>query len=121
MKVAGFGFRGAATPDALQDALIAAGGAAGLTALATAADKATAPVFAALSRTLNLPVLAVGLPALRATPATPSGHAPARYGRHSLAEAAALAAAGPGARLTGPRAVSACGTATCAIAERSTP
>jgi cobalt-precorrin 5A hydrolase len=34
-----------------------------------------------------------------------------------VAEAAALAAAGPGARLRGPRAVSADGTATAAIAE----
>ena len=37
------------------------------------------------------------------------------------AEAAALALAGPGARLRGPRAISADGTATAAIAERTTP
>lgn len=125
MKVAGFGFRAAATEQAFQTALAAAGGAHGLTALATATDKAQAPAFARFAERMNLPVLAIPLPDLRAIPATipatVSVHAPARYGRQSLAEAAALAAAGPDARLTGPRAVSACGTATCAIAERTTP
>ncbi len=121
MKVAGFGFRAAAKEQALQTALAAAGGTNGLTALATAADKALVPAFARFAEGMDLPVLAVPLSDLRATPATPSAHTPARYGCHSLAEAAALAAAGPGARLTGPRAVSPCGTATCAIAERTTP
>jgi cobalt-precorrin 5A hydrolase len=39
------------------------------------------------------------------------------FGTGSIAEASALVAAGPGARLRGPRAVSADGTATAAIAE----
>ncbi|MHA6346914.1 cobalamin biosynthesis protein, partial [Roseivivax sp. CAU 1761] len=42
---------------------------------------------------------------------------PARYDTGSVAEAAALAAAGPGARLLGPRAVSPDGCATCALAQ----
>ncbi|HMO06737.1 MAG TPA: hypothetical protein PKD10_03685, partial [Paracoccaceae bacterium] len=42
-------------------------------------------------------------------------------GDDSLAEAAALAAAGPGARLHGPRAVSPCRRATCALAEGPDP
>ncbi len=121
MKVAGFGFRAAATVQALHTALDAAGGAVGLTALATAADKAHAPAFAHFAKGMNLPILAIPLSDLRAAPATPSTLAPARYGGQSLAEAAALGAAGPGARLTGPRSVSPCGTATCAIAERVTP
>ncbi len=42
-----------------------------------------------------------------------------RFGTGSVAEAAALAAAGPGARLVAPRVVSTDGMATAAIAERT--
>jgi len=42
---------------------------------------------------------------------------PARYGARSVAEAAALAAAGPGARLVGTRVISDDRLATAAIAE----
>jgi cobalt-precorrin 5A hydrolase len=122
MIVAGFGFRAAAPAEALAAALAAAGGAAGLDALATAADKADAPALAALGRALGLPVLAAPLDALCAAPAAPGGPlAPARYGGRSLAEAAALAVAGPGARLRAPRSVSPCRRATCAIAEGAAP
>jgi cobalt-precorrin 5A hydrolase len=48
---------------------------------------------------------------------TQSPRVQALRGVGSVAEAAALAAAGPNARLLGPRAVSACGTATAALAE----
>lgn len=126
MRVAGFGFRAAADAQALADALAAAGalapgGSAGITALATAADKAAAPAFTALAARLGLPALAVPLAAIAAAPAAASPRAPARYGGRSLAEAAALAAAGPGARLVGPRATSPCRRATCAIAEGGPP
>lgn len=118
MKVAGFGFRRAATEASLAAALAAAGGAAGLTALATAADKADHPALAALAARLDLPApRAVPLATLAGTTATPTPRAPARYGGKSLAEAAALAAAGPGARLLSPRATSPDRHATCAIAE----
>jgi cobalt-precorrin 5A hydrolase len=117
MRVAGFGLRDRATVGALQAALAAAGGAAGLAAIATAEDKAGHPALAALAGRLGLPLRAVPLAAIAAAPAAPARHAPARYGGRSLAEAAALAAAGPGARLLASRAASPDGTATCAIAE----
>lgn len=117
MRVAGFGFRAGASEASLRAALDAAGGAAGLTALATAADKADHPALAALAAGLGLPARGVDLQAIAAAPAAPSARAPLRYGGKSLAEAAALAAAGPGARLTAPRAASSDRRATCAIAE----
>ncbi len=120
MKVAGFGFRKGATLAALQEALARAGGAQGLTALATADDKASG--LGTLATALNLPVLAIAPDALAAqsTP-TRSSRVHVLYGTGSLAEAAALAAAGPGARLLAPRAQSTDGTATAAIAERTAP
>jgi cobalt-precorrin 5A hydrolase len=117
MIVAGFGFRSGVTLAALQEALVLAGGADGVTHLATLADKAEG--LAPLGLALGLPVLAVadGVLLGQAT-LTRSGRVQALKGVGSVAEAAALAAAGPGARLRGPRVVSADGTATAAIAER---
>lgn len=116
MIVAGFGFRSGATPDALADALARAGGAEGVTHLATLAAKAAA--LEPLGRALDLPVVALEPKALRGVPTpTRSDRVEALFGTGSVAEAAALAAAGPGALLRGPRAVSADGTATAAIAE----
>ena len=114
--VAGFGFRTGATLDALRDALAMAGGPEGVTHLATLSTKAEA--LEPLGRLLALPVVALGPEALRGiwTP-TRSDRVAALFGTGSVAEAAALAAAGQGARLRGPRAVSADGTATAAIAE----
>jgi cobalt-precorrin 5A hydrolase len=117
MRVAGLGFRAAATEAALLDALAKAGGAEGLTALATAADKVHHPAPRALAARLGLPLHAVPLAAIAAAPATAAAPAPARYGGKSLAEAAALAAAGPQARLVARRARSADGLATAALAE----
>jgi cobalt-precorrin 5A hydrolase len=120
MRVAGFGFRKGATLAALQDALARAGGTDGLDALATADDKAAG--LQPLAGLLHLPVQAIGAEALRAqTTVTRSARVHALYGTGSLAEAAALAAAGPSARLLAPRAQSQDGTATAAIAERITP
>ena len=142
--VAGLGFRSGATVASLRSALQAAcarsESAAGhahllsvLTALATAEDKAMHPALTALAREWALPVIAVPLaqltaPAALAAPAafaahpgapsvlTASGRIPERYGAHSLAESCALAAAGPGAHLLAPRAVSADKMATACIA-----
>jgi cobalt-precorrin 5A hydrolase len=116
MIVAGFGFRSGATLAALQDALHKAGGAEGVTHLATLATKARG--LEALGRSLDLPVLALDPAVLKGvwTP-TWSDRVMALFGTGSVAEAAALAAAGQGARLRGPRAVSADGSATAAIAE----
>ena len=118
MRIAGMGFRKTAGIDSLRSALLAAGGTDGVVALATAADKAEARALIALAAELRLRICAIAPTALAAveTP-TRSDRVAARFGTGSLAEAAALAAAGPGARLLGPRAVSADGMATAAIAE----
>jgi cobalt-precorrin 5A hydrolase len=120
MKVAGFGFRKGATLAALQDALLQAGGTDGLTAIATADDKALA--LQPLGTLLSLPVHAIARETLaQQVTLSRSSRVTALYGTGSLAEAAALAVAGPGARLIGARAQSQDGTATAAIAERTTP
>jgi len=116
MIVAGFGFRSGATLTALQDALARAGGADGVTRLATLAGKAEG--LWPLAEVLGLPVVALEPDDLRGIPTpTRSDRVEALFGTGSVAEAAALVAAGTGARLRGPRAVSADGTATAAIAE----
>ena len=118
MKIAGMGFRKTAGIDSLRSALLAAGGADGVVALATAADKAEALALIALAAELRLQICAIAPTALAAVETqTRSDRVTARFGTGSVAEAAALAAAGPGARLLGPRAVSADGMATAAIAE----
>ena len=122
MIVAGFGFRQAATVDSLLDALGKARGTQTPARLATAEDKALAPVFQALSARLGLPIDAVPPEALvRTETPTRSARVRALRGSGSLAEAAALVAAGPGASLLGPRAVSADRMATCALATRTRP
>lgn len=115
MRVAGLGFRAAATAASLADALRRAGGEADL--LATAEEKAGQPAIRDLAADLGLEVRAVGPADLAAQEVrTRSDRVAARFGTGSLAEAAALAAAGPGARLLGPRVISGDGLATAAIA-----
>ena len=94
-----------------------------LTALATAADKATHPALLQLAAELQLPITPVNLTQLASQAATPSAHVPARYGAHSVAEAAALAAAAMAvqagsaqAQLLTPRCTSPDRLATAAIA-----
>lgn len=116
MRVAGIGFRGAATTASLRDAYERAGG--GAEVLATAAEKAGAGALVSFAREIGLCVLGIEAGALAAEPVlSRSARVVARFGTGSLAEAAALAAAGPGARLLGPRVVSEDGMATAAIAE----
>lgn len=126
--VAGLGFRAGATLASLRSALQAAcassKGAAGtpllITALATAADKAAHPALTELARERGLPLIAVPLAQLSGPgpEASLAAHSriPERYGKRSLAESSALAAAGPGAQLLAPRAVSADKMATASIA-----
>ncbi|MBB6559778.1 cobalt-precorrin 5A hydrolase [Acidovorax soli] len=67
----------------------------------------------------RVPVLALPLESLRHQPvATQSARLIARYGTGSVAEAAALAAAGPQAQLLLPRRVAQDGSATLAVARR---
>ncbi len=121
MRVAGLGFRASATAASLRAALAAAG-AADADALATLAEKADAPVLTALAETLRLPVIAVPAAALAGIATlTNTPRQQALFGTGSLAEAVALHAAGPGARLRAPRVISPDGLATAAIAERSSP
>ena len=115
MRVAGLGFRGAATLASLRDALDRAGGDAQL--LATALAKSEAPVLRELVALTGLRICGVDRAALAAeVTLTHSPKVAERFGTGSVAEAAALAAAGPGARLLGPRVVSQDGLATAAIA-----
>lgn len=116
MIVAGFGLNARATLGSLQDAFAKAGGGQGVTHLATLASKAEG--LAPLAAAMGLPLVALEPGSLRGVVTlTRSDRVEALFGTGSVAEAAALAAAGPGARLRGPRAVSADGTATVAIAE----
>ncbi|MEO1776773.1 MAG: cobalamin biosynthesis protein [Pseudomonadota bacterium] len=116
MIAAGFGFRDSATAESLESALAAAWPGRAVDRLAVPADKARATAITVLAARSGLPLIAVDAPTLAAQPAlTPAPAAGARYG-WSPAETAALAAAGPGARLQAPRAVSADRLATCAIA-----
>lgn len=116
MIVAGFGFRAAATPASLQEALAATR--ARPDAIAAPQDKCAAPAFRAFAGALGLPVHEIPDAAIRAAETvTHSPRVQAERGTGSVAEAAALSAAGQGARLTCPRMVSPDRLATCAIAE----
>ncbi|WP_375174957.1 cobalamin biosynthesis protein [Pseudooceanicola sp.] len=117
MIVAGFGFRDAVQVDSLRNALLATGQAGRITALATAADKAQSPAFLTFAAVQGLPVHPVTHEAMTAQK-TRTDSAVVRDLRQtgSVAEAAALAAAGPGARLICARVISEDSMATCAIA-----
>ncbi|MCB1396803.1 MAG: cobalamin biosynthesis protein [Rhodobacteraceae bacterium] len=118
MIVAGFGFRASASEASLRSALEAAAAPGPLAALAAPEDKTAAPAFRALAEALHLPVIAVAPEALAATETvTHSPKVAALRGTGSVAEAAALSAAGQGARLICPRMVSEDRLATCALAE----
>ena len=118
MKVAGLGFKRGVTLVSLREALLAAGGSEGLTAVATVSDKADEEVLKQLARECGLPIKAVAAEMLVGidTP-TQSKLVVEKFGTGSVAEAAALAAAGPRARLIATRVVSQDRTATAAIAE----
>lgn len=116
MNVAGIGFRRHADMPALLAAVQAAGHP--VDALATSAHKSGAAAIADLANHLNVPLIFVDAAHLAAqTTLTHSPRQQALFGTGSVAEAAALAAAGPMARLLGPRRQSPCGTATAAIAQ----
>lgn len=118
MKVAGLGFRKDVTLASLREALLAAGGSDDIAAMATVSDKADAEALKQLARECGVPIRAVPADVLAGidTP-TQSRLVVEKFGTGSVAEAAALAAAGPRARLIATRAVSQDRTATAAIAE----
>jgi cobalt-precorrin 5A hydrolase len=126
MIVAGIGCRrGAAAPDieaAIRAALARAGiTPADLTAIATSIAKQTEPGIAAAATKFGVNIKLIPqaeLKAVGARVATRSDRVLALFGVPSLAEAAALAAAGPAARLIATRLV--VGAATCALAASET-
>jgi cobalt-precorrin 5A hydrolase len=118
MKIAGLGFRRDVTIDSLREAVAAVGGARGLAALATVSNKAGSAALKSLADELGLPIKAVPAEVLAGvTTSTQSELIKARFGAGSVAEAAALAAAGHRARLISPRIISRDRMAAAAIAE----
>jgi len=122
MIVAGVGCRrGAAAPEieaAIRAALDRAGIAShSLDCIATTAAKNGEAGIAAAAANLGVDLVLIPQAELQAAnnrTATRSGRVLALTGAHSVAEAAALAAAGPSARLISPRLIT--GNATCAVA-----
>lgn len=120
MRVAGLGFRRGASLAALEAALSAVearGGAA--EALAVLPGKAADPALALLAERRGLPLLAAEVRGVE-TP-TRSARIEAMHGTGSVAEAAALVAAGAGARITVARISAPDGMATCAMAATEGP
>lgn len=114
MLIAGFGCRKGVSVAQVRAAYEAAGVEA--SELATSHVKAAEPALVAFAAALGLPLRAVPQEALAAAPAVTVSQASLREaGVPSVAECAALAAAGPGARLIVPRVV--VGPVTCAVAQ----
>ena len=115
MIVAGFGCRAGATAASLHAALVVASEDHGATMLAIPADRLA--IARPLADALDLPLVGIAADALAAivTP-TRSRASLAARGTGSVAEAAALAAAGRGARLLASRRISPDRMATCALA-----
>jgi len=121
--VAGIGCRKGVAAGAIEAAIAAALAHCGLAAralslIATSAAKGDEVGIAAAASALGVPLVVVPQTALEAAgerTTTKSERVLLRTGVPSLAEAAALAAAGPTARLIAPRV--AVGPATCALAE----
>lgn len=123
MIVAGIGCRRGAAADAIIAAIEAALAQTGLAKgaldlIATPAIKGAEPGIADAAAALGLPLVLVAqsdLEAVADRTATRSERVIALMGVPSVAEAAALAAGGPDARLVAPRL--AVGPATCALAD----
>ena len=122
MIVAGFGFRTSATADSLRDALERARSGLALHAIATLSDKADCPEITSLSAALSLPIMPIDATeaAMMDTP-TESAASQAARKIGSVAEATALAAAGPDAQLISARVISGDRQATCAVAASREP
>jgi cobalt-precorrin 5A hydrolase len=111
------GVAGEAIAALARRALEEAGAPEGEVGMFTLADKADEPGLIEAARIIGVTLMALPIAALNAQAErilTPSAPAQARFGVANIAEAAALAGAGEGARLLGPR-LAADGV-TCAIA-----
>ncbi len=118
MIVAGFGFRRSVTRDSLEDAFSLACAGLQPDGVATVEGKAVEDVFVAFAKGHDLAMLAVTPAALAAQQTvTQSDASRAAHGTGSVAEAAALAAAGARAQLLVMRVISTDGRATCALAQ----
>ena len=116
MIIAGFGFRHGATEDSFADALARASGGRTVDAIATLAGKVHD--LARFAMRQNLRVIPVSPEAAEAMETLSTSEVSlAVKSLPSVAEATALAAAGPDARLIAPRVISADRMVTCAIAE----
>lgn len=116
MRVAGFGIRASASLSSVQGAFDLAGH--DVHSCAIVEDKADHPALCRFAHQRGLLLRPIPLADIPGQPAqTLSPRQPARYGTRSVAEAAALAAAGPGAWLIVTRITSPDGKATVAIAE----
>lgn len=115
MIVAGFGFRSGASQASLTDALARANAPATPALFATLSRKADDLRAFADARATPLRAIEPDQAERQAT-LTQSQASAAKTGLGSVAEACALAAAGPGARLLAPRVISDDKMATCAIA-----
>ena len=123
MIVAGFGFRQGATLASLESALeLACGQVPSMEVAMFAAPEDKCGLLAELAQRLGLPVLGIAPQALEAAETvTRSAASLAVRCTGSVAEACALAATGPSARLLASRIVSPDRMATCAIAEGALP
>jgi precorrin-6Y C5,15-methyltransferase (decarboxylating) len=122
--ILGIGFRAGASAAQLTDAIRSALADGPVSALATPADKVDSPAFIAAARAVGLPVYAIAPDALVAADPrclTRSLKVAEKRGVGSVAEAAALAAAGPDAQLTAARVIAADGHVTTARARAPAP
>lgn len=122
MNVVGIGCRrgvGRGEIETAIAAVLARDGNPRLDALATGEAKRDEPAIAAAAAGLGLPLLHPDVTSAATATLTRSARVEALLGVPSLAEAAALAAAGLGAKLLGPRL--ALGRVTCAIAVTDPP
>jgi len=118
MIVAGFGFRGSAEPQSLREVFDAVTLGRRIDLLAAPEDKIQSPAFRAFAARFDLDVLGIAPGDLEAQiTATTSAASMTARRTGSVAEAAALAAAGSHAQLLAPRRVSKDGQATCALAK----
>ena len=119
MRIAGLGLRATAKRETLCALLAQADT---VDALATLADKANHPALLALARMASLPIHPVPRENLAGLATqTRSCRIEQGFGTGSVAEACALAAAGPGARLVLARLTAQTGEATLAVAESPSP
>ncbi|MBM3615868.1 MAG: precorrin methylase [Alphaproteobacteria bacterium] len=120
MRVAGIGFRKDAPLSSLRAVLMAVEAIGGRAdALASLPEKVAAPLLQALALECGLPLISADVRGI-ATP-TQSPRIQALHGTGSASEAAALAVAGPGAKITVARICAPDGMATCAMAEKKDP